>query len=153
MASKQEILLSYVALSAEGYYTPTYPPYALVLANFLSKLDEPSWTEAKNMLDENIKNINSNGLNLCSLITTLPDGTVWYDSKAENTYQKFLDGTIAPNQNNRGAFMSVLTSPTIIAYETVLQRTGEKLYTVAIRVGPDTIQPLGIYAFSIKLDE
>ena len=153
MSSKQDILLSYVTLSAEGYYTPDFPPYLLVISNFLDKLDEPSWTEAKNMLDENIQKINSNGLDLCSIINTLPDGRVWYDSRKENTYQKFLEDTISPNQNNRGAFMSVLTNASQVAYETVLQRTGEYLYSIVARVGISQEEPKGVYAFSIKLND
>lgn len=151
---KKHILDSYIELATAGYYSQGYPDSGLITFLFLSTLSEYYWNECKKIFDVIMKNINSGGLNTVRMIATLPDGTVWYDSIKENTYQKFLDGTISPNQNTRPAFMSLLINKLAKSYgvePNVLTKTQQ--YIICLNVVPLNGTTRGIFSIQIDLSD
>ncbi len=153
MASEEGILNSYRELAISGYYSPTYPLPPLVVAAFLNSFTEAAWTECYNMFTQIVGSINVGDFNACSIICTISNGKVFYDSRSESTYQKFKDGTIAPNQNKRPGFIQVLSQASETSYETILNEyTLEKEYSIITRIGSE-VEPLGIVAFTISFQD
>ncbi len=153
MASEEGILNSYRELSIAGYYTPTYPPPPLVVAAFLNSFTEEAWTECYNMFTQITSSINVGDFNACSIICSISNGKVFYDSRSESTYQKFKEGTIAPNQNKRPGFIQVLSQASETSYETILNEyTLEKEYSIITRIGSE-VEPMGIVAFTISFQD
>ncbi len=150
MASEEDILRAYNELSVSGYYNPTYPPPPLVVMAFLNSYTEAAWTECFNMFTENVNAVNSGDLKACSITATLADGKVFYDSRRESTYQKFKEGTIAPNQNNRPGFIKSMVLPSITNYETILNDiTLEKEYSIITRIG-SLVEHMGTVSFTLS---
>ncbi len=153
MASEEGILRSYYELSVSGYYNPTYPPPPVVVATFLNSFTEATWTECFNMFNENVNAVNSGDLKACSIIATTSNGKVFYDSRSESTYQKFKEGTIAPNQNDRPGFIKALTGSSITNYETILNdKTLEKEYSIITRIG-SLVEPMGAVSFTLSFKQ
>ena len=151
---KKNILNTYVNLAVSGYYSPNYPNPVLTTFLFLTTYSEYNWNECKKMFDEIVKNINSGGFESAQIIATLPDGTVWYDSGRENTYQKFLEDTIAPNQNIRPAYMSLFVNNLSRSYgfePNLLRKTQQ--YITCVRVQPIDGTPRGVVSIQIDLTD
>ncbi len=149
---KKNILNTYVDLAVSGYYSPDYPNPGLTTFLFLSTYSEYFWNECKKMFDEIVKNINTGGFESARIIATLANGTVWYDSMKENTYQKFLDDTIGPNQNVRPAFMSLLVNHLSRSYgvePNIIRKTQQ--YIICVRVEPIDGTPRGVVSIQIDL--
>ncbi len=150
MSFEEGILNSYRQLSRSGYYSPDYPPPPVGVLRFLSTYSEEDWNLVYNTFTEATNNINSGGFNACSVTCTLADGTVYYDTRSENSYQKFKEGTIAPNQNISPGFMKALKGPAATTYEYILnENTLEKEYSTVTRMGT-IVEPKGIVKFTLS---
>ncbi len=153
MASEEGVLNSYRELAISGYYTPTYPLPPLVVAAFLNSFTEAAWTECYNMFTQITSSINVGDFKDCSITGTTTNGKVFYDSRRECTYQKFKEGTIAPNQNKRPGFIQVLSQASETSYETILNEyTLEKEYSIITRIGSE-IEPMGVVAFTLSFQD
>ncbi len=151
MESKENILKSYISLFNEGYYTNEIQPLPFIKL-FLQDQTEANWNRAIKFFIDFLSHVNTSVTFNIRIVSTIPDGTVWYDSAKNSTYTGFKSKTINENHNTRRPYMQVLFSNYNETYETkVSGTTGTKEYRVCYRVGEDYIEPMGVNGFSITV--
>ena len=149
--NKENILNSYISLFNEGYYSDNTKPLPFIKL-FLQYQTEENWNNAIKFFNDFLQTVNVSEIYNVRIVSTISDGTVWFDSAKNSTYAGFKTKTINENHNTRRPFMQVLFSNFNNAYEIKSSSsTGNEEYRVCNRVGEDFIMPLGVNGFSITL--